>query len=195
MNRRGRPLPALLTRAARGAALLLALAAPATARADGGLVRASVEQDGLTVTLFTAPTPLRAGVADVSVLVQDARSREPLLDAQVTVHLAAQDGAGDVAAGHRGHHGAGHVEAVRLTGEAASNKILKAARVELPEPGRYRLRAEVRRGAQRATAAADVEVAPPGARWREIGWALAVPPVAIVLFAVHQALRRRREGT
>lgn len=182
MTRRGRPLPARVTRAAHGVALLLALAAPATTRADGGVVRASRDQDGLTVTLFTAPTPLRAGAADVSVLVQDARSREPLLDAEVMVHLAAPDTAADLAA-------------VRLTHEAASNKILKAARLALPEPGRYRLRAEVRRGARRATAAAEVEVAPAGGRWREIGWALAVPPVAIVLFAVHQALRRRREGT
>jgi len=170
------PAPRLVRVAA---AMGLAACAVGVARGDGGLVRASATQDGLTVTLFTDPTPLRAGQADVSVLVQDAATRTPLLDARVDLHLARADAAQDRAT-------------VRLTRDAADNKLLQAARLDLPEPGRWSLRAEVLRGTARATATAEVHVAPAAGRLRALWPALAAPPVAIALFALHQALRRRR---
>src|SRR6202162_2952447 len=44
------------------------------ASADGGAVRYSERHDDRLITVFTDPTPLRAGIVDVSVLIQDANS-------------------------------------------------------------------------------------------------------------------------
>src|SRR6266436_2880459 len=58
------------------------------ARADGGAVRLSEVVGSYRITLFTSPTPVRAGLVDVSVLVQDAASSQPVPEARVSVKLA-----------------------------------------------------------------------------------------------------------
>jgi hypothetical protein len=158
-----------------------ALRAP-RAQADGGLVRASAEQSGLVVTLFTTPTPLRVGGADVSVLVQDATTRATLLDAQITVRVAAQ-------------HEDALPAAVRLTHAAATNKLLQAGTISLPVAGSYRLVAEARRGHARAVVATEVTVAPALPPLLALWPYLALPPVVVGIFLVHQWLRRRSLGT
>src|SRR5438094_524539 len=87
---------------------------PGHARADGGMVRLSQRQGGYQITVFTAPTPFRAGPVDVSVLVQDAATGEALPQAQVTVWVAP-----------RGRRGA--AVSYAATSEAATNKLLHAA--------------------------------------------------------------------
>ena len=56
---------------------LLVGACGEAARGDGGTVRLSRCEGGLRITVFTAPTPFRAGPVDISVLVQDAVTGEP----------------------------------------------------------------------------------------------------------------------
>lgn len=166
-------------------ALLAALAVllpPAPARPDGGLVRAAGEHDGLVVTLFTSPTPLRVGAADVSVLVQDRATRAALLDAVARVRLEPLGG------------GAARAEAL-LDRAGATNKLLQAATLVLPESGRFRLVAEVRRGAATAVASAEVEVAEPSPALLALWPLLALPPLVVGIFIVHQWLRRRSVGT
>ncbi|MEW6270166.1 MAG: hypothetical protein AB1689_12810 [Thermodesulfobacteriota bacterium] len=160
------------------AALLLGtVAMPGTTLADGGLVRARSEDGHLVLTLLTSPTPLRVGSADVSVLVQDGRG-VPLLDAEVVVRLEPGDGTGAAVD-------------VPLTRAAATNGLLQAASLPLPAAGRFRLTALARRGDDRASAAAEVEVAPPAPALRALAAPLALPPLAVALYAVHQHLRRR----
>ena len=65
------------------ALLLLLLLVPHLAFADGGAILTRQTINDLDVTVFAAPLPLRAGPVDVSVLVQDAKTTKPLLDAQV----------------------------------------------------------------------------------------------------------------
>jgi FixH len=158
------------------AALLLALA-PATAVADGGRVVASGAAGPFTVTLFASPAPVRAGDADLSVLVQDAEGR-PLLDADVDLLLRRP---GDAAA-----------RRVPATGRAATNRLLYAAPVPLPDPGTWRVEVAVRRGTGTGTLAAALDVGPRrsplAAHWP---W-LVLPPVAIALFALGERLARRR---
>ena len=163
-------------------ATLAALPPASPARSDGGLVRASIAQHGLLVTLFTSPTPLRVGAADVSVLVQDQATRSALLDAVVRVRLEAQGG------------GAARAEAL-LDRASATNKLLQAATLALPERGRFRLVAEARRGAATAVAGAEVEVAEPLPALLALWPLLALPPVVVGIFIVHQWLRRRSPGT
>src|SRR5438445_9925471 len=88
-------------------------------RADGGTVRLSEKQGNYRLTVFTAPTPLRAGPVDVSVLVQDATTGEPASDVQVMIQ-AAWRGSPALAI----HHPA--------TTEAATNKLYYAATFDLP---------------------------------------------------------------
>jgi len=176
----------LAPRAAR-AALVLAVACGcvvrvAPARADGGLVRASSEQAGLIVTLFTAPTPLRVGSADVSVLVQDARTREALLDAAVDMRLEPAGG-GDA------------LQTARLDHATATNKLLQAATLALAQPGRFRLVATVRHGDASAVTSAEIEVAEPLPALLALWPLLALPPAVVGIFIVHQWLRRRSLGT
>jgi hypothetical protein len=161
------------------AALLLGtLAMPGTTFADGGLVRARAETGRLTVTLFTSPTPLRAGDADVSVLVQDGRGTA-LLDAETELRLEPLDGAAAPVV-------------VPLTRGAATNRLLQAATLSLPAPGRFRMTALVRRGTDRAAASADVLVHERAPALRGLAVPLALPWLAIGLFALHRGLEARR---
>lgn len=171
----------------RALATALLLAAAVTivtrdARGDGGLVRASGVQNGLLVTLFTTPTPLRVGSADLSVLVQDAATRATLLDAQVTARVAPQ------------HEGALPATA-RLDHATATNKLLQAASIALPIPGAYRIVVEARHGAARALLAADVTVEPPLPPLLALWPYLALPPLAVGIFLVQQMLRHRSRGS
>src|SRR5713226_8801439 len=87
---------------------------PALATADGGTVRLSDQKGNYRITVFTAPTPLRAGPVDISVLVQDASTGEPASDVHVTIE-AAWRGPPGVAIRHP------------ATTEAATNKLYYAA--------------------------------------------------------------------
>ena len=50
--------------------------------ADGGAVQFRRQTGPVIITLFSAPVPLRAGPADLSVLVQNARDGSPILNAK-----------------------------------------------------------------------------------------------------------------
>ncbi len=172
----------------RGTPLLLSLSAcllgicPAVARGDGGTVRLSERQGGYRITVFTAPTPFRAGPVDISVLVQDALTGEPLPQAQVAVQASPQ--------------GQG-TRAIRsaATTEAATNKLLHAALFELPEPGWWEMEVTIEGPRGSVQVGFTLAAADPPPRWLAlwpwIGW----PALAIVLFALHQRLvRRKRPG-
>src|SRR5436190_18787491 len=94
---------------------------PAVATADGGDIRLSEQQGNYRITVFSAPTPLRAGPVDVSVLVQEAASGEPVPDAEVMVKEVRRGSLGV----ERRHP---------ATTEAATNKLYRAATFDLPEP-------------------------------------------------------------
>jgi hypothetical protein len=148
----------------------------APALADGGSVWLSTTKSGYRLTIFTAPTPLRAGPVDISVLAQDGSTGEPLLDARVTVRL------------HRPGEPALEYPA---TTEAATNKLLYAAQFELPAPGRWDMEVHFVGRHGSAVVGGELEAAEPLPRWLElwpwIGW----PGLAVALFGIHQALARR----
>src|SRR5690349_412542 len=79
------------------------------ARADGGAVRLSERAGNYQVTVFTSPTPPRAGPVDVSVLVLDGASGECVPEPRVDVCLTAR--------------GSGQVLEGPATAEAATNKL------------------------------------------------------------------------
>ena len=148
-------------------------------RADGGTVRLSEQRGNYRVTVFTTPTPLRAGPVDISVLVQDASTGEPASDVQVTIK-AVQRGSPGTAI----HHPA--------TTEAATNKLYYAATFDLPEPGWYSLEVSIAGALGEAQVHFALEAAEPLppclAMWPWVGW----PVLAILLFFTHQLLVRRK---
>jgi hypothetical protein len=147
-------------------------------RADGGTVRLSQRQGDYQITVFTAPTPLRAGPVDVSVLVQDARTGQPLPQARVTVRAARRGGTGEVIL-------------QPATSEAATNKLFRAAVFELPEPGWWEVEVAIEGEHGRARVRFEVEAAEAAPRWLVLWPWLSWPVVVIVLFGIHQVMVRR----
>jgi hypothetical protein len=149
-------------------AVVLVLAAQVgTAFADGGVVVASGAAGALRASVLISPAPLRAGPTEWSVLLQDAGGA-PVLDGHVGLEI------GD--------------RVVPAQRDASTNRLLYTARVDLSEVGTVpvalhvtdhgRLDFEVTVGAARGRGAEH---------WR----VLAIPPVALALFALHQWLRLR----
>jgi hypothetical protein len=137
------------------------------------------EQSGsYRITVFTDPTPVRAGPVDVSVLVQNASTGEPAADVQVTIKTG-QRGSPDVVI----HH---------ATTEAATNKLFYAAIFDLPEPGWYAVEVSIAGPQGEARVQFDLEAVEPLppylAMWPWFGW----PVLAILLFSIHQVLVRRK---
>jgi hypothetical protein len=116
------------------------------------------------------------------VLVQDDATRAPLLDTAVRVRLEPQGGGAPLAV-------------VALDRASATNRLLQAAALELPERGRFRLVAEVRHGSATASISAEVEVVQPVPPLLALWPLLALPPLVVGIFIVHQWLRRRSLGT
>jgi hypothetical protein len=160
---------------------IAAAAVPGSAGADGGELRYSGEKGYYRVAIFTAPVPARAGPVDVSVLVQDAATGQARPDVPVTVTV----------------YPAGRTccrERCAATGEAATNKLFRAATLELTAPGRWQVEVEVGEPALAGSVCFEVEVAAPMPAWAQlvpwVGW----PFAALALVGLHQWLVRRRQA-
>jgi hypothetical protein len=151
----------------------------APAIADGGALRLSGTAGGYRISVFTAPSPFRAGPVDVSVLVQDASTGEPMTQVPVTIRMTRSGGPA--------------LEYPATTG-AATNKLFRAAQFELPGAGRWALQVRVDGRDGPAVIAGEVDAAEPLPRWPEIWPWFAWPTLVIVLFSIHQFLVRRRTG-
>jgi hypothetical protein len=160
--------------------LSLVLLPPSFVRADGGVVRLSEKRDGCQVTVFTAPTPFRAGPVDISVLVQNAETGEPISDARVTVRAAP-----------RGRP----AEAVQhaATSDAATNKLFQAATFDLPEAGWWEVEIIVEREQKIIQTRFEVEAADPPPHWWSLWPWIGSPALAVLLYGAHQLLVRRRQ--
>jgi hypothetical protein len=161
----------------------LALAAATDCRADGGAVRAIRTSGPFQIAAFTAPNPLTAGTVDISALVQDAVTMEPVPEVEITITVKPRGG--QAAALQQ-----------QATADAATNKLFRACLVEL-EAGEYDAVVMCRssRGRGQVEFAFAVGPRPPrlSTLWPWIGW----PVVPIALFSAHQwmANRRRRRGS
>jgi hypothetical protein len=152
-------------------------AEPSHASADGGTVRLSERQGPYRITVFTSPTPLRAGPVDVSVLVQDAATGRPLPEIPVVVQVTP---AGRPSAGRD----------LPATQERATNRLLRAAEIDVPTEGTWRF--DLRVEGSSATLGFDAEVGAPPPRWLDLGPWVVWPVVPVVLFVVHVLRANRR---
>jgi len=147
------------------------------AQADGGTVQFKKSAGPFSVTVFTTPSPLRAGPVDISLMIQSSDNQQPLLDCVTEVQLRKE---GEVSIRSEATHG------------AAQNKLFYAAQVRIREPGVWDLEVIIRRGDDSAIVSGAITLAASNpvllGYWRS----LAIPPILISLFALNQWLKRRR---
>lgn len=113
------------------AALAYGYLAPSAIDTDGDIVRLQQISGPFRITVLTDPDPLPAGPCDVSVLVQDNETGEPILDAPVNLSVESPNSSGESPA------------LFRATVKASSLKLLESGTVTLPRPGAWSLRVSV----------------------------------------------------
>jgi hypothetical protein len=145
--------------------------------ADGGTLQFRKQAGPFIVTVFSSPVPLRAGAADISVMVQDAHDNSPVLDASVSIQLSqAQEPKIDA----------------KATRSQATNKLLYASSVEFPRPGRWLLRIGVFREGASGEASGEISVLPEQVPLIAYWVYFAIVPLGVVLFALNQWLKKKR---
>ena len=183
------------------ATALLATLAPRFARGDGGSIRLRQVQGPFSVTVFSSPEALRGELVDVSVLIQRRETGDVVLDADVNLTLEPPVGVAMKPSGPLCGlplaATAVHLPvvmrtpmSVRATREQASNKLLYAVPVEVNAAGDWRLHVFVSRGADTASCDCLLPVSLASRKLTGLWAYLALPPIAIVAFAMNQWLRR-----
>lgn len=163
--------------------------------ADGGVSVGQFAKGDLRVTVFAAPAPVRAGPLDVSVLVQEIPTNEPVTDATVAFSLQKVSPPSP--------------ERIRLPAWCSSsppgswiaassahsnNKLLSGAYLPLPESGRWELTLRISRGTVDFTESILLDALPPRnllATWWPF---IALVPATIILYAWRSSLVRRRKS-
>jgi hypothetical protein len=151
---------------------------PLAALADGGAVCLHEASGPFLVTVFVAPYPLRTGPTDFSVLVQKQQTGEVVLDPGIKLAI-------------RFLSEKEFRPATQASRELATNKLLQAAKIDLPAPGQWALHVSVSRGSDEAALSTTLQVAPSTDRIVVVWPFLLFPPLAIALFILHQALTKK----
>jgi hypothetical protein len=174
--------------------LLLSLYLAGNAFADGGSVQLHSVSGPFDITLFAEPPLPRAGQIDFSVLVQDSKTREPVLDAVVTLALTPVQI-------HQNEKPAWYppscavvpptdLSRVPLLHSGANNRLLYGSLVQVPAAGVWHARTEVQRGDQRGVVEGTVDIAtafPPIANY----WPFfLLPVVAVGLYVLRGHIQR-----
>ena len=167
------PLKLLLT--------LVAILAPARLFADGGTVQLRKEAGALVITLFTSPSPLSVGPADISLLLQQRNGLDPVLDADVSMRLRIDASDTEIPEIH-----------ARPTRQQAQNKLLYAAPVTLSESGKWRLALTIFRNGERTDTTGTIDVARAPGKALSYWSYIAFPPLIIALFVVRERLISRK---
>jgi hypothetical protein len=152
-----------------------------TAHGDGGTVRVSSIVGPYRISAFTSPTPLRAGPVDFSVMVQDAAHGEPIHDLSVALTVTSADEPPCVM----------QLEATRA---AATNKLMRSAKFDLPRSGRWRVDIAVDGPGGAARSSFDFVADDPLPQWEGIWLWIVFPVLPIALYTLAEIRRRRRDG-
>lgn len=159
------------------AALFLFLAA--LLFADGGTVLFRKQAGPFLITAFAEPTPVRAGAADLSAMVQRVADQQTILDASVSVHLR-QSANGKI------------VEVIAPATHAnATNKLLYAAHVRIPSPGAWTVSVDVKAKQGAGMAAGTMDVLPQQAAGAAYWPYFLFIPLAIAIFVLNRWLRNK----
>lgn len=159
--------------------------------ADGGVVLARQVVNGLDLTVFASPSPLRAGPVDVSVLVQNPENGAAVLDAQVAVSWSSKSSDSPDWMPPCCTMDSGR-EKIPATRGHSQNQFLYSAIVPIRSAGSSELVIRVEAAGRKALLSSDVTALPPQAPAQAYWPFLALPPFAVAGFALHQRLSRKR---
>ena len=160
-------------------------------QADGGRVLAEKTAGGYRVVLFGSPTPLRAGMADLSLFLEQEGKSSPVLDAVVRFRLnklsrptpeLAWRGAGCVTPG----------QAVSATQGHSGNKLLYSAMLGFPEPGFWELGVSISHSGKTVDLPFELSVEralPPVMTWWPV---VALMPLGILIYLWRGYLLKKR---
>jgi hypothetical protein len=179
--------------------ILLLTSAVGRAFADGGSVQLHGVAGRFLVTLFAEPPTVRAGQVDLSALIQDNSTAEPVLDAAVTLQLRPVQVQGSRQPAWSPPSCAVEppkdLNRIPLVHSGASNRLLYGAQIEIPTAGTWHVRADINQGSDHATLEGDMEVAqalPPAAAY----WPLFFLPVAAIgIYVLRNCAVNDRERT
>jgi hypothetical protein len=151
----------------------------ASALGDGGTVRAMTTVGEHRIAVFTSPTPLRAGPVDVSVLIQDAAG-DVISNAEVVVVAQSLSGSQPKLR-------------IPATSAAATNKLLQAAKFDLPAAGKWEFQVIVTPpGETPAVIDFQAEAATALPRW-QLFWPWFTWPAAVIaVFVLWQIAKTTR---
>jgi hypothetical protein len=148
---------------------------PIAARGDGGTLRAWKQFGECDVAVFTEPSPFVVGPVDVSVLLLDRNTGEPIEEARIVVEIWPK-GRPALALRHP------------ATRQAATNKLLYAADFELRDVGRYEAIVSIDGPSDPAKIQFELDVGSPWSLgtgvWPWILW----PAPVIVCYCIHRRL-------
>jgi hypothetical protein len=156
---------------------VIVIAVTNNVQADGGIVLWQRITGSFTVTVFATQAPLRAGPADISILVEDAGEPRAVMDARVFIEL---------------QHDADATVTAEATHRQARNKLLYCSLISLPEAGNWKLKIIVEHDGERAETMGDLTVDRPLPMLLSYWKLIAFPPVVMILFIINQWLCRSR---
>ena len=171
--------------------ILLWVISCATLHADGGRVLAEKQAGAYRVVLFADPTPLRAGLADFSLFLEDSGKGGPVLDVEVTFSLIklsrptpelAWKGIGCVTPGQAVPASQGH----------SGNGLLYSAMLGIPEPGLWELGVTISRAGGTDFVSFELPVdraLPPMLTWWPV---VALMPLGIFLYIWRGYILKKR---
>jgi hypothetical protein len=146
---------------------------------DGGALVLHQRAGSVNISLFASPSPLRVGIADLSVLLQDAETQEVLLNGAIELELS-KPGEKPIR--------------VNATPGQATNRLLYAATVDIPSAGNWDIAARCRVGQEQVVVRGQLTVLTPEPPLFDYWAYFLIVPLAIGLFALNQALKTRRRS-
>ncbi len=145
---------------------------------DGGTLQLSQRYGDLQVSVFTFPSIPRVGLIDVSVLVQDAKTKRIREDIPVTVQLQCID-----------------KTAIPLRQSAvnnvATNRLFKAAEFDVPIAGNWRAVVLLPNEKDISPITLELAVGSPLPSWLQLAPWVSWPFALAILFVIHQKLATR----
>jgi len=169
------------------------------ALADGGTVQISAEEGAYRITVFSASAVIRAGPEDISVLVQERKTNQPLLNENVWLSFRRLDQ--KPAAANEAWvppccrmKSSKNLDKIEATHQVATNKLLYAATVILPEAGEWEVKVGVKISPPReaATITGQIRVSPPAPPVLAYWPFFVLPVVSIAGYVLHFNLRTKR---
>jgi len=153
------------------------------ASADMGRLVLTEQQDGVRISVFIRPDPLRAGPVDISVLLQHSETEQPIDDTGVNLQITSADVRGP------------GIHAV-ATQAAATNKLLRAALFELPSPGSWDVEINyIANHKPERQVRFKLQAGPPLAQWFTVWPWFSWPAAVVLLFGAHRwRVARLRQG-